>query len=439
MHTDSRTAEPEDLFVALQGERFDAHAFLPQLAAQGVRVAIARQGLAQAGLMGLEVNDTSSALAQLASAWRHQFAIPMIAVTGSNGKTTLTQMLASILTAWKGEHALSTQGNFNNHIGVPLTLLRLRSHHEVAVLELGMNHPGEIEQLANWTAPTVAVVNNAHREHQEFMQTVAAVARENGMVIKALPAKGVAVFPNTDAHQAVWRELAAQHPIMDFGDRQATVHAISATWQGLHWSLKIHTPLGPVDTQLAVAGEHNVHNALAACAAALSAGVPRQAIQTGLAQFQAVAGRSRPLSLLVAGQRITLIDDTYNANPDSVKAAVELLAMSPAPRLMVLGDMGEVGSQGPAFHDEVGRYAKQQGIEHLFTLGELSQHSANAFHGAQHGQTMEDIQRMVKQRLPEVATVLVKGSRFMRMERLVEHLLATQDPNATLDKEATCC
>ena len=440
VHTDSRSVQPDDLFVALQGERFDAHAFLPQLTAQGVKVALAQHGLAQAGLMGLEVPDTKVALSQLASAWRQTFNIPMIAVTGSNGKTTVTQMIASILQAWQSEHSLSTQGNFNNDIGVPLTLLRLRPHHQVAVLELGMNHPGEIEQLATWTAPTVAVVNNAQREHQEFMQTVAAVALENGMVIKALSAQGVAVFPNTDAHQGVWRDLAQARRVIDFGDTQAAVHATSATWQGLHWALVVQTPLGMFEATLAVAGEHNVHNALAACAAAVAAGVPLQAIQTGLTQFQAVAGRSKTLPIQWAGRDITLVDDTYNANPDSVKAAIDLLAMSPGPRLLVLGDMGEVGAQGPAFHDEIGRHAQQAGIEHLFTLGELSQHSAKAFAGAQHGNSMEDIQHMVDQLLPEVTTVLVKGSRFMRMERLVQHLLANPSPSATNTvKEASCC
>lgn len=440
VHTDSRTLLPGDVFVALQGERFDGHDFLSQLTAHGVTVAMACHGLAAAGLMGLQVQDTKAALAQLAKAWRNQFRLPVIAVTGSNGKTTVTQMIASILQAWQGEHALATQGNFNNEIGVPLTLLRLRAHHQIAVLELGMNHPGEIAQLANWAAPTVAVVNNAQREHQEFMQSVEAVAVENGMVLTALSAQGVAVFPSTDSHQAVWRDLAAPRQVMDFGDSRAAVHAVSATWQGMAWALKIQTPQGLVQTQLAVAGQHNVHNALAACAAALAAGVPLPAIQAGLSQFQAVAGRSRAWPIQWAGHRITVIDDTYNANPDSVRAAIDVLAMSPGPRLLVLGDMGEVGEQGPLFHHEVGQYALQSGIEHLFTLGELSQHSAKAFPSAQHGNHMEDIQHMVTQLLPQVATVLVKGSRFMRMERLVQGLLAAQAASLTnTAKESTCC
>jgi len=440
VHTDSRSLLPGDVFVALQGERFDGHDFLSQLTSQGVTVAIAHHGLAAVGLIGLQVQDTKAALAQLAKAWRNQFRLPVIAVTGSNGKTTVTQMIASILRAWRGEHVLATQGNFNNEIGVPLTLLRLRAHHQIAVLELGMNHPGEIEQLADWVAPTVAVVNNAQREHQEFMQSVAAVALENGMVLKALSAQGVAVFPNTDRHQAVWRDMAAQHQVLDFGDSKAAVHAVAASWQGMAWALKIQTPQGLVETQLAVAGEHNLHNALAACAAALAAGVPLPAIQAGLSDFQAVTGRSQAWPIQWASQQITVIDDTYNANPDSVRAAIDLLAMSPGPRLLVLGDMGEVGEQGSQFHHEVGQYALQAGIEHLFTLGELSQHSAQGFPSAQHGNNMEDIQHMVTQLLPQVATVLVKGSRFMRMERLVQGLLAGQGPFvANTAKESSCC
>ncbi len=440
VHTDSRSLLPGDVFLALRGERFDGHDFLSQLPSHGVTVAIAHHGLAAAGLIGLQVQDTKAALAQLAKAWRSQFSVPVIGVTGSNGKTTVTQMIASILRAWRGEHALATQGNFNNDIGVPLTLLRLRAHHQIAVLELGMNHPGEIEQLADWVAPTVAVVNNAQREHQEFMQSVAAVALENGMVLKALSAQGVAVFPNTDRHQAVWRDMAAQHQVLDFGDSTAAVHAVAASWQGMAWALKIQTPQGLVETQLAVAGEHNLHNALAACAAALAAGVPLPAIQAGLSDFQAVAGRSQAWPIQWASQHITVIDDTYNANPDSVRAAIDLLAMSPGPRLLVLGDMGEVGEQGPQFHLEVGQYALQAGIEHLFTLGQLSQHSAQGFPSAQHGNNMEDIQHMVTQLLPQVATVLVKGSRFMRMERLVQGLLAGQGPCvANTAKESSCC
>lgn len=441
VHTDSRSLQPNDLFVALRGERFDAHDFLPQLTSLGVQVAIAEKGLAQAGLMGLEVANAKWALGELAHAWRMQFNLPVIAVTGSNGKTTVTQMLASIMQAWQGEHALATKGNFNNEIGLPLTLLRLRSHHRVAVLELGMNHPGEIAQLATWAAPTVALVNNAQREHQEFMQSVQAVAEENGAVLKALPPNGVAVFPANDQHQTVWRQLAADLKVMDFGKTTAAVHLSKATWATTQWQLRMQTPVGELNTTLSMAGQHNLHNAMAACACAVAVDVPLDVVAQGLAQFQAVTGRSSAMLMNWAGQAITLIDDSYNANPDSVRAAIDLLAHASGPRLLVLGDMGEVGAQGPEFHTEVGRYAQEQGIDKVLTMGELSIHAAQACQGAEHFQDLDSLLVQVKHVLPQMRTALVKGSRFMRMERVV-HALQEDQQNQAAElphQEATCC
>jgi UDP-N-acetylmuramoyl-tripeptide--D-alanyl-D-alanine ligase len=439
VHTDSRSVLAGDLFVALKGERFDAHDYLAQLPTAGVKAAIVQHGLAPAGLMGLEVADTKQALGQLAHAWRMQFKLPLIAVTGSNGKTTVTQMIASMLQAWHDESALATQGNFNNDIGLPLTLLRLRDTHRVAVVELGMNHPGEIAQLAAWAAPSVAVVNNAQREHQEFMHSVKAVAEENGAVLQSLPADGWAVFPASDAHQSVWREMAAGHAVMDFGSAGAAVHVLQAEWDADHWQLQLQTPQGELRCQLRMAGQHNVHNAMAATAGALAAGVPLTAVAQGLSSFEAVSGRSRSLSLQWAGHQFNLVDDSYNANPDSVLAAIDLLAQAPAPRLLVLGDMAEVGDQGPLFHQEVGAYAKQAGIDQLFTLGTLCQHSAQAFSGSQHFNSMEELQQQVLVTAGDMASVLVKGSRFMRMERVVQALQAAQPTVTPAKKEASCC
>ena len=440
VHTDSRSVQSADLFVALQGERFDAHEFLPQLPALGVNAAIATHGLEQAGLSGIEVKDTLHALQTLAQAWRAQFDVSLIAVTGSNGKTTVTQMLACILHAWQAEAALATQGNFNNHIGVPLTLLRLRAHHRVAVLELGMNHPGEIAQLAAMAAPRVALVNNAQREHQEFMQTVEAVAVENGAVIRALTLDGIAVFPVSDEYQALWRADAGQRSIMDFDGPHAQVKLQQAQWLNTHWELELQTPQGKLSTQLHLPGQHNVHNAMAAVAAALAAGAPVTAIAQGLSRFQPVNGRSKISMLQHQGQSITLVDDSYNANPDSVRAAIDVLAQSLKPRLLVLGDMGEVGNQGAAFHTEAGEYAQQHRIEHVLTLGELSRHTAAACANAVHCQTMDELLKRVDRLLPSLSTVLVKGSRFMRMERVVHALQALDQPlNAVSAKEASCC
>jgi len=424
VHSDTRSLQGGDLFVALKGERFDAHDFLAQAKASGAVAALAERGLAAAGLPGLQVADTQAALTTLAANWRQRFHLPLIAVTGSNGKTTVTQMIASILRVWLADSAFSTTGNLNNHIGVPLTLLRLRQDettwHGAGVVELGMNHPGEIAELAAITSPTVALVNNAQREHQEFMATVEAVAHENGSVISALGPTGVAVFPADEEHAPIWHSLAGSRPTLTFaltGPADVTCHA---EWAQDHWAVLLQTPAGAVTLQLQVAGWHNVKNALAAAACALAAGCPLDAIQRGLEAFAPVKGRSQVKRL----GRATLIDDTYNANPDSVRAAIDVLASLPGPRWLVLGDMGEVGDQGPEFHREVGAFAKARGIDALWTLGTASAHAAGAFGGARHFDTMAALVEALPQ-APVFNAVVVKGSRFMKMEQVVAAMSAS--------------
>lgn len=420
VHTDTRSLQAGDLFVALKGERFDAHDFLAQAKAQGAVAAIAHHGLAAAGLPGLEVADSKLALGQLAAGWRSQFSLPLIAVTGSNGKTTVTQMIAAILRAWKSTQAFATEGNLNNDIGVPLTLLRLRASHEVGVVELGMNHPGEIAYLAALAKPGVALVNNAQREHLEFMATVEAVARENGSVLQALGTDGIAVFPADDDYTAIWRGLAGARRALTFAQTGPADVTAQAQWNGDCWQVAARTPSGPLDFSLHIAGRHNVKNALAAIACALAAGVPLPAIAAGLSEFAPVKGRSRALTVRLANRVVTLIDDTYNANPDSMRAAIEVLAELPAPRLLVMGDMGEVGDQGPQFHEEAGRYARARGIEQLFTLGAQSQGAGTAFGAGRHFNQMADLAAAVLAELPQAGSVLVKGSRFMKMEQVVQ-------------------
>jgi UDP-N-acetylmuramoyl-tripeptide--D-alanyl-D-alanine ligase len=427
VHSDSRSLKAGDLFVALRGERFDAHDFLPQARAAGAVAALAERGLAQAGLPGLQVADSLLALQQLAAGWRRRFHLVLIAVAGSNGKTTVTQMLASVLRAWQGDAALATEGNFNNHIGLPLTVLRLRQDdaawHRAAVMELGMNHPGEIAMLANIAAPTVALVNNAQREHQEFMKSVEAVARENGAAIDALPPSGVAVYPADDAQAGVWRALAGTRPQLTFATQGSADVVGDATWVDDHWLLRARTPAGPAAFNLHVAGEHNVRNALAAVAAALAAGVPMAAITQGLERFRPVAGRSRLLVWAQGSARVPLVDDAYNANPDSVRAAVDMLVAMPGPHWLVLGDMGEVGDQGPQFHAEVGGYARERGVELLWTVGALGVFAARAFGPAtRHFDSVEALIAALPQ-APRCGSALVKGSRFMRMERVVGALV----------------
>ncbi len=434
VHTDSRSLQAGDLFVALRGERFDGNQFIAQAKAQGaVAVVCEASGEAQAllyGLPALVVPDTRNALGELASGWRAQFSLPLIAVTGSNGKTTVTQMIASILHAHAGDDALSTQGNLNNDIGVPLTLFNLRAHHRMAVVELGMNHPGEIAYLSKLAQPTVALVNNAQREHQEFMGTVEVVAHENGAVLQALPLEGVAVFPADEDFTAVWRERSGQRAQRCFAMASAAnadVRAAVVVWQSGAWQFTLKTPEGTAPVRLHIAGRHNVKNALAATACALAAGVPLAAVVQGLVAFEPVKGRSRALVVTMGAKEITLVDDTYNANPDSVRAAIDVLAELSAPRLLVLGDMGEVGNQGPEFHAEVGAYAAERGIEALFTLGDLCVHSAQAFGAARHFADMDTLLTAATGSLGEFRSVVVKGSRFMKMERVVQALQSHSD------------
>jgi len=361
-----------------------------------------------------------SALGQLAAHWRRQFAIPVIVIVGSNGKTTVKEMLASILRAEFGADAVhATRGNLNNAIGLPLTLLGLRAHHRAAAIELGMNRPGETAELAAIAQPTVAIVNNAQREHQEFMHGTAAVAAEHAGLIRALAADGTAVLNADDAHISVWRDAARERAaaIVEFAlDHPAPVAGrfVPAVGAG---TLLLSTGKGEATVRLAVPGRHNAANALAATAAALAAGVPLAAVVRGLEAFRPVPGR---LVTRTARSGAVVIDDTYNANPDSVRAAIAVLAGMPGPKCLVLGDMGEVGTQGPAFHQEIGEYARAEGIDRLLAVGALAAASATAFGaGALHFTSVEALAQHVAATLGGGTTVLVKGSRFMRMERVV--------------------
>ena len=421
VHSDTRTLRPGDLFVALRGERFDAHDFLARAKAAGAVAALAEHGFAEAGLPGLLVADSRLALGALAATWRQRFELPLVAVTGSNGKTTVTQMIAAIFRAWHGDAAFATEGNFNNDIGLPLTLLRLRPAHRVAVVELGMNHPGEIARLAAIARPTIALVNNAQREHLEFMADVDAVARENGAAIEALGAAGIAVFPADDAHAPTWRALAGTRPVLTFGEDGGADVTGDATWTTDHWAVELRSPSGSARFALHAAGRHNARNALAAAASALAAGCPLDAIGRGLSTFRPVRGRSHLSLRRIGGVERTLVDDSYNANPDSVRAAIDVLAALPAPRWLVLGDMGEVGTQGPQFHREAGAYARERGIETLWAAGPESASTAAGFPGARAFPTAEALIAALDAP-PAYASVLVKGSRFMRMERVVAAL-----------------
>ena len=418
--TNSKTVEAGNLFVALRGERFDAHDFIADVAALGAAAVVVERLPDGLPIPALIVPDTRYALGQIAQLWRKRFTMPLIGVTGSNGKTTVKEMIAAILSAAFGtDHFLATRGNLNNEIGVPLTLFNLNAQHRAAVVELGMNHPGEIARLTEIALPTVGVVNNAQREHQEFMASVAAVAAENGSVISGLSEEGCAVFPADDEFAPLWTSYAGSRRLITFAlDKQASV---TAQWRATDFGseIKLNARGEQVSFVLSAAGQHNVRNALAACAATLAVGINLEIIARGLSDFTPVAGR---LQKKQAINGAIVIDDTYNANPDSVRAAIDVLANAPAPRTLVLGDMGEVGSEGVAFHEEIGEYARARHIDQLFTVGELARHASRAFgRPARHFETMETLNEEVAS-VPPGASVLVKGSRFMKMERVVQKL-----------------
>jgi UDP-N-acetylmuramoyl-tripeptide--D-alanyl-D-alanine ligase len=428
--TDSRSLARGALFVALRGERFDGHQFLAAARERGAAAAMVDEGFKEAPqLPALVVGDTRVSLGRLAAKWRARFDIPLVAVTGSNGKTTVKEMIAAILRAHFGDaQVLATEGNLNNDIGLPLTVLRLREDHRAAVIEVGMNHPGETATLAAIASPTVALVNNAQREHQEFMKDVAAVAREHAAVFGALRAGGVAVVNADDEFVGYWRGLLEGRRVRDFGiDRPAQV---SGRHELSHFGsrIELRAPEGATAVDLHASGRHNVLNACAAAACALAAGASLDAVARGLAAFRPVSGR---MQRLAARSGASLLDDSYNANPDSVRAAIDVLAAEPGTKFLLLGDMGEVGERGVEFHREIGLYARERRIEHLYATGELCRAAVEAFgEGAQHFAGVEELVAAARKEILSNTAALVKGSRFMRMERVVQ-ALAAEPPKGT--------
>jgi len=423
--SDSRAAKRGDLFVALRGERFDGHAFVMDAAAQGAAAAMVdERGERQcdfSGVARIVVEDTVAGLGRLAAAWRARFDLPLLAVLGSNGKTTVKELLAAIMRREYGaREVLATPGNLNNEIGLPLTVLALHGLHRCAVIEMGMNHAGEIGRLAAIARPTLAVIGNAQREHQEFLHSVGDAARASGEVFAAMAADGTAVLNADDVCIGIWREQSAGRRVVTFGlNADADVRG-RCTLTGFGADLEIATRSGTARTKLQLAGVHNASNALAAAAAAFAAGASLQSIAEGLASVAPVPGRLQRKSSAAGA---TVIDDTYNANPDSVRAAVALLAAFPAPTVLVLGEMGEVGEQGAEFHREIGACARDAGIGRLIGLGDLTRHAAKAFGPAgTHAGSLDELLSALQPSDMPGATILVKGSRFMRMERVVAAL-----------------
>jgi len=415
--TDSRTLEAGALFFALQGPNFDGHEFLQQAQKQGAAAAAVSEDC-KADMPLLKVSDTRLALGSLARYWRGRFSIPVLAITGSNGKTTVRAMLEAILK--RCGQTLSTQGNLNNDIGLPLTLARLGFADEFAVLEMGANHPGEIAYLAGIAQPDIAVVTNAGPAHLEGFGSLEGVARAKGEVFAGLDKDAVAVINADDAFAPLWRELAGHCHIIDFGlTASAAVHA---DWTGdvRGSDVRLVTGQGEITVRLSVPGKHNVMNALAATAAALAAGASLEDVRDGLESMTPVAGR---FNIHQLPGDITLIDDTYNANPESLQVALDVLAQAQGETWLVLGDMGELGVDAAALHYKAGSQAQSAGINRLYSLGELAQQAFTAFAGKGGAFTgLDDLLAVLRRDMHGPLHILVKGSRRMRMERVVEAL-----------------
>jgi UDP-N-acetylmuramoyl-tripeptide--D-alanyl-D-alanine ligase len=421
--TDTRTLTSRDLFFALKGERFDAARFLDQAFARGAAAAVVERGSVPTNVHTqplIVVDDARAALGRLAANWRLRFTLPLVGLTGSNGKTTVKEMIAAVLrhVCDEPEQVLATPGNLNNDIGVPLTLLGLRALHRYAVIEMGMNHAGEIRYLTRLARPSVALINNAGSAHIGLLGSVAEIAAAKGEIYEGLEASGIAVVNADEAFAPLWRGLNPRRRIIEFGlDAPAEV---TGRYRGhaLHSEIVLRTPSGAAAFELQAPGVHNVRNALAAAAVAVALEVPADTIARGLASFGGFEGRMQRRQAINGA---VLIDDTYNANPDSMRAAIAVLAQVPGKRVLVLGDMAELGNLAPELHAQVGQAARDSGIERLLTLGEFAQYTCAAFgRGGQHFSRIEDLLAALELELDADTTMLVKGSRSMRMERVVQ-------------------
>ena len=412
--SDTRALARGALFVVLKGPRFDAHEFLPQARAHGAAGALVARRVDDA-LPQVEVDDTRRALGRLAAHWRARFDLPVVAVTGSNGKTTVKNMIAACLR--EAGAALATEGNLNNDIGVPLTLLRLRASHRYAVIEMGMNHPGEIDYLTRLTRPDVALITNAAAAHLAGLGSVENVAHAKGEIFAGLRPNGIAVINADDDFAPLWRELAARARVMTFGFAPAAQVRGAYRTRPDGIDLQITTERGETSMRLSLLGKHNAANALAASAAALAVGVGLDDIKRGLEKLRAASGR---LEIKRGVKGVRVLDDTYNANPGSVAAGLEVLREAQGERVLVLGDMGELGDAAADIHRRVGALARRVGIDALWAVGPLTRLAVEAFgDGGAHFESAEALVDALRARANPRLTVLVKGSRAMKMERVV--------------------
>lgn len=422
---DTRTLQPGDLYIAIEGDRFDGHDYCRAAEDKGAGGFVVHNEI-DSDLPQLKVDNTRKALGQLAKMWADQFQVPTVAVTGSNGKTTVKEMIAAILS--RLGPVLATEGNFNNDIGVPLTLLRLREHHQYAVIEIGANHVGEVGMLSRLVQPDVALVNNVGEAHLEGFGSIEAVAQAKSEIFEGLSSDGWAVVNADDRFADHMRKSAAHAHVHEFGTSEdAAVRLLPDP------ELMIFTGDNTLEPRFSLLGLHNQLNATAATAVAQCMDVQAGAIVLGLGEIRAVNGR---LNRKAGFNGSVLIDDTYNANPDSVRAAIDVLVQRGGTRVLVLGDLAELGPDEINMHAALGAYAQDAGIEYLFTVGSLSAHASGAFSGGQHCDSQDVLVECVRNKLASGTTVLVKGSRGSRMELVANELIGIAPKAAVVEVDA---
>jgi UDP-N-acetylmuramoyl-tripeptide--D-alanyl-D-alanine ligase len=426
--TDSREIKPGQLFVALKGENFDGHQYVAASLEKGAKAALVEN---EENTPSVKVGNARLALGNLAAYWRQKIKVPVIGITGSNGKTTVKEMLAGILKAQTGrsELVLVTEGNLNNDIGMPLTLLKVKPSHDYVVLEMGMNHSGEIAYLSHIARPNIVLINNAGSAHIGELGSIDAIAKAKGEIFEGLDKNGIAIINADDVYFDFWKSLVPSHQKITFGLSANADVTASYELSETHTKMSLKTANGEVSFELPVAGEHNVKNALAASAIAIALNVSLEKIADGLSGFTGAKGRLQEKQ----GQHgASVIDDTYNANPVSMRAAIDVLAMRAGRRLFVMGDMGELGRDADSMHAEIGAYAKRAGIQALYAMGVHSQKAVEAFgDGAKNYETIDALSLDLLSGMNENTTILIKGSRFMQMERVVQQIVKQKNGEKT--------
>tara|TARA_Y100000817_G_scaffold304014_1_gene286560 strand:- start:3154 stop:4506 length:1353 start_codon:yes stop_codon:yes gene_type:complete len=418
--TDSRTIEKGNLFIALKGEYFDGHEYISVAEKNGASSLILDHDVSNTKPF-IKVKDTREAMGLLAKSWREKITIPLVAITGSNGKTTVKEMVASILSVVSKVHA--TSGNLNNEIGVPKTLFGLNEEHNYAVVEMGANHLGEIEWLSKISSPNVAVITQCAPAHLEGFKNIESVAKAKAEIYSGLQSSGVAVINADDEYADFWKNSSKRTKQLTFGkSKNSDIRAenIKFSKDKLFINFRIVTIDDSIEIKLPLPGQHNVMNALAAAACCLSLDISMQAIKKGLENMRPIKGR---LEIRSGKKNVRIIDDTYNANPTSLDAAIKTLSDMKGSRFIVLGDMGELGQDAVRFHEDVGVIAKQNNIDGLFTIGDLSMNATKSFgKGAFHFSNYDELGESLTRILNKDTNILVKGSRAMKMEKIVEML-----------------